>query len=133
MIGNMIVMGFQSGYRANKLHICKLMFYFMFRYNPTAFPGPFPRPWERGCVQPCSQCNVFYYKYLSQLQTGSILKRSAGKKLSEPGRYKVHSHNFFIRKFWILSILNTHRSCRNVWIKYLKKSMFGVVDMFTIV
>ena len=26
--------GLQSGYRANKLHICKLMFYFLFSYNP---------------------------------------------------------------------------------------------------
>ena len=46
---------------------------------------------------------------LNQLQTGSILERSAGKKQS-PGRYEDRSYNFFIRKFWILSILNTDRS-----------------------
>ena len=64
---------------------------------------------------------LFYYKYLSQLQTESILKRSAGKRLSEPGRYKAHSHNFLIiRKFWILSILNTDRSCKNVCFKYTR-------------
>jgi len=53
---------------------------------------------------------MFYYKYLIQLQAGSILKLSAHKKLSEPGQYKDRSHKFFIWKFWILSILNTDRS-----------------------
>ena len=72
--------GLQSAYRANRLHICKLIFYFMFSHN--------------------LELNVtFVYKYFSQLQTGLILKRSAGKKLSETGWYKVHSHNFFKQKF----------------------------------
>ena len=53
---------------------------------------------------------LLHYKYLIQLQTGSILKRSAGKEQSEPGRYIDSLLNFFIRKFWILSILNTDRS-----------------------
>ena len=39
--------------------------------------------------------SLLYYKYLIQLQTGSILKRSAGKKQSEPGRYKDRLHTFF--------------------------------------
>ena len=63
---------------------------------------------------------------LSQLQTGSILKRSACKMLSEPGLYIIHSHNFFIRKFWIPSMLNNDRSCRNVCFKYIKKSKFRI-------
>ena len=33
-IGNIIVTGLQSGYRANKLHICKLMFYFFVFFQP---------------------------------------------------------------------------------------------------
>ena len=56
-----------------------------------------------------------------------ILGRSASKRLSEPGRYKVHSYNLFMRKFWILSLLNAHRSYRNVCFKYIKKSKFRVV------
>jgi len=52
------------------------------------------------------------YKYLFQLQAGSILNRSAGKKLSEPGRHKDRSYKFFIRKFRIPSILNTDRTGR---------------------
>ena len=56
-----------------------------------------------------------------------ILGRSASKRPSEPGRYKVHSCNFFMRKFWILSLLNTDRSCRNICFKYIKKSKFRVV------
>ena len=35
------------------------------------------------------QPGLFYNKYLSQLQKGSILKRSPGKKLSKPGRVKT--------------------------------------------
>ena len=57
--------------------------------------------------------NVMFvlYKYLCQLQTRSTLKCSVSKKLSEPGRYKDRSRKFFIRNFWIFSILlNTHRS-----------------------
>ena len=34
LIANMIAKGLQSGYHASKLHICKLMSYFMFSYNP---------------------------------------------------------------------------------------------------
>ena len=64
------------------------------------------------------------------LETGRIDSKTAllaSKKLSEPSRYKVNSHHFFIRKFWILSMLNTDRSCRNVCLKYIKKSKLRVV------
>ena len=61
-----------------------------------------------------------------------ILGRSASKRLSEPGRYKVHSYNLFMRKFWILSLLNAHRSCRNVCFKYIKKSKFRVICSTTL-
>jgi len=69
---------------------------------------------------------LFYYKYLFQLQAGSILKCSADKnwELSEPGQYKDCSHKFFIWKFWILSILN---KVRKVCSTCINKSKFCVL------
>ena len=61
-------------------------------------------------IQPGTQCKcLFYYKYLIQLQTGSILKRSDGKKQSEAGQYKDRSRNFFLDSFSI-----KYRQIRNV-------------------
>ena len=94
LIGNMIVTCLQSSYRANEMHICKLMFISSFHTTRNS-----------------TEC-LFCYKYLFQLRAGSILKRSADKNLSETGRYQDRSHKFFIRKFWVLSILNTDRSGR---------------------
>ena len=65
---------------------------------------------------PCSwfyrrpfQIDVLFHVFV---QPGTQCKKLCE---SEPGRCKVHSHNFFIRKLCILSILNTDRSCRN-WV-----------------
>ena len=70
---------------------------------------------------------MFMLLFLFHLQAGSILKRSPDKnELSEPGRYKDRSHIFFIRKFWILPILNNDRSGKFVY-KYINKSKFPVV------
>ena len=55
---------------------------------------------------------------------GSIPKRSAGKKLSEQGRYKDRSHNFFMRKFQIVSILNTDRSGMFALHKFVQRRVF---------
>jgi len=52
--------------------------YFMFSYNPELNA-------------------MFVLLYLFHLQAGSILKRSPEKnELSEPGRHKDRSHEFFI-------------------------------------
>jgi len=73
-------------------------------------------------------CNaMFDLLYLFHLQAGSILKCSPDKnELSEPGRYNDRSLEFFIRKLWVLPILNNDRSGRFVY-KYINKSKFRVV------
>ena len=64
------------------------------------------------------------YKQKHSLTDGSIPKRSASKKLSEPGRYKDRSHNFFMQKFWIVSILNTDKSGMLALHKLVQRRVF---------
>ena len=106
----------------------------MILHNSERFPKGFY--WKSDCYVPSKQLDdyfMFWYnpepnvlfvllQYLIQLQTGSSLKSSAGKKKSEPGRYKDRSHSFFIRKFWTLSISN-QTQIRNVCFTYMTRFM----------